>query len=386
MPIRNQLFGVYKLLELKSPTGNTYRPYLAETASRRRTMEVNAKNFIQGTAKNRILDIGAISETFSFKLPILVGGASDMDGRTLILDYLAAALNESSTNLPLITSASISVSSEGGATVDVEMLSDGVPSQMPFRITNRPIDSIGVGGVSQPLDPINSDRGPTRVAKFYDFRAKIGKFVYYIMEAKVVIKVNTEKKYFIAGKQTGWGDGQQFVSAAITNPLQSTSTTDGSGNLGGNNPYNFGTQFPFIGVSGITVEGSGKAAVELTDVQEDTKYDFDDYNSGPPGKYEGVNVDLTENGGEGGNNYELTWQTPGVVRTSALQAGDASEAGFALEIWDAYKSGGAGWINLFKNSSGVDVINLTKSVVKSSNFQVSTGVMTSDFEFQCWVK
>jgi len=109
MPIRNQLFVVYKLLELKSPTGTSYRQYIAESASRRRTMEVNAKNYIQGTAKSRILDIGAISETFSFKLPILVGGASVMDGRTLILDYLAAALDETSTNLPLITSSSISV-------------------------------------------------------------------------------------------------------------------------------------------------------------------------------------------------------------------------------------------------------------------------------------
>ena len=383
MPIRNQLFGVYKLLELKSPTGTTYRPYLAETASRRRTMEVQAKNFIQGTAKNRILDIGAISETFNFKLPILIGGASVMDGRTLILDYLAAALNESSTNLPLITSASISVSSEGGATVDVEMLSDGAPASMPFRVTNRPIDSIGVGGVSSPLDPINAPN-PTRVAKFYDFRAKIGKFVYYIMEAKVTIKVNTEKKYFIAGKQSGWGTSSQFVSAAITNPLKSTSTTDANGNLGGNNPYNFGTQFPFIGVSGITVEGSGKAAVELTDASTPADYDFEDYNNSGA-KFEGVNVDLTPDGGGDGNNYELTWQTPGVVRTSALQAGDAAEAGFALEIWDATKATPQ-WVNLFQNSAGTDVINLSKSVVKSSNFQVSTGVMTSDFEFQCWVK
>jgi hypothetical protein len=381
MPIRNQLFGVYKLLELKSPTGSTYRQYIAESASRRRTMDVQAKNYIQGTAKSRILDIGAISETFSFKLPILVGGASVMDGRSLILDYLAAALDETSTNLPLITSASITVSSEGGAMVDVEMLSDGLPSSVPFRVTNRPIDSIGVGGVSSPLDPINAPN-PTRVAKFYDFRAKIGKFVYYIMEAKVQIKVNTEKKYFIAGKQSGWGTSSQYVNAAITNPLKSTSVTNVDGSLSGNNPYNFGTQFPFIGVSGITVEGSGKAAVELFDASSPKDYDFEDYNNSAA-KWEGVNVDLTPDGGGDGNNYELTWQEPGEVRTSALQAGDASEAGFALEIWNA---GTSQWDNLFKNSSGTDVINLSKSVVKSSNFNVVVGVMTSDFEFQCWVK
>ena len=157
------------------------------------------------------------------------------------------------------------------------------------------------------------------------------------------------------------------------NPLASTDT---------NNPYNFGTQFPFIGVTGIQVSGSGTAAVELSDYSVPVDYDFEDYNNSAA-KWEGVNVDLTPDGGGDGNNYELTWQEPGEVRTSALQAGDASEAGFALEIWNA---GTSQWDNLFKNSSGTDVINLSKSVVKSSNFNVVVGVMTSDFEFQCWVK
>ncbi len=394
MPVRNQLFGVYKLLELKQSDGTTYRPYLAESATRKRTMEVEAKNYIQGTAKARVLDIGAISETFSFKLPILVGGASVMDGRSMVVTYLQQALDETTTQLPLITGATITVSSEGGASVSVEMLSDGVPSAEPFRVTNRPVDTYAVNGVNLPLDP-SAAGGPTRVAKFYDFRAKIGKFVYYIMEATVKINVRTEKKYFIAGKDSStWTSSQQYKAAAMrtpyANPLKSTTTFTG-GVPGGNNPYNFNTQFPFIGVAGITVEGSGKAAVELTQAGEDSNYDFNDYYSAGS-KWEAVNVDLSTDGGADGNNYELTWQRPGEVRTAAEQAGDVADAGFLLEIWAPAGSLGVGvpasdqWVNLFKDNSGNDVINLDNSVVKTSNFNISTGVMTSDFEFTCWVK
>lgn len=381
MPIRNQLFGVYKLVELKQ-ADNTYRPFLAEKASRDRTMSVKSKNYIQGTAKARVLDIGEITETFSFDLPILVGGASIMDGRSMITTYLSQALNENSTVLPLIESASVKIQSEGGASVSVKMLSDGLPSQEPFRVTNRPVDTFGVGGVDTPLDP-TSAAGPTRVARFYDFRAKIGKFVYFIMEANIDIKVNTEKKYFIAGKDSAsWLTNQQYKASAMRtpyrNPLKSTT---------GNNPYNFNTQFPFIGVSGIEVSGGGKAAVELTQASEDSNYDFNDYLS-TEARWEALNVDLSQDGGPDGNNYELTWQLPGEVRTAADQSG-VDDAGFLIEIWtpDSGNPQTGTWKSLFYDATlGQDILDLSQSVVNSSNFQISTGVMTSDFKFTCWVK
>ena len=386
MPVRNQLFGVYKLLELKQADGS-YRPFLAETASRTRSMKTEAKNFIQGTAKSRVLDIGAISEEFKFKLPILVGGASVMDGRSMVTTYLTQALDDQTTVLPLIKSANITISNEGGATVDVEMLSDGLPSAQPFRVTNRPVDTYAVNGINLPLDPTAAG-GPTRVAKFYDFRAKIGKFVYYIMQASIKITVNTEMKYFIAGKDTStWAANQQYKAAAMRspylNPLKSTEA---------NNPYNFNTQFPFIGVTGITVSGSGKAAVELNQTNNtDLDYDFNDYSTANAA-WEAINVDLTPDGGPDGNQYELTWQRPGEVRTAADQAGSVDDAGFLLEIWTPAGTLGTGfpasdgWVSLFKTSAGVDVLDLSNSVVNSSNFEVSTGVMTSDFQFTCWVK
>ena len=377
MPIRNQLFGVYKLLELKtSDSPVTYTPYLAETASRDRTMKVSAKNFIQGTAKSRVLDIGEITETFKFKLPILVGGAASLDGRSMIVTYLKKALDENTTTLPLIKSATISISSDQGASVDIDMLSDGRPSAAPFRVTNRPVD--GISG--SPLDP-SGDNGPSRTAKFYDFRAKIGKFIYYIMDAKITITVDTQQKYFIAGKDSGSWNSQQFVSNAMVSPYRNPLNSTDS-----NNYYNFNTQFPFIGVAGISVEGSGTAAVELTQAGEDTNYDFDNYNNG---QVESINVDLTTNGGPDGNNYELTWQLPGQVRTAAMQAGDPSQAGFTLEIWTPTTWNGSGgeWKSLFYDPTTMDdVINLDNSVVSSSNFQISTGVMTANFKFNCWVK
>jgi len=379
MPIRNQLFGVYKLLQLKGADGN-YRPYVVDRASRNRKMDVEAKNYVQGTAKSRILDIGAISEEIEITLPILLGGAQVMDGRSLVSYYLTQALNETTTVLPLITSATITISSDAGASVNVRMLSDGRPSTGAFRVTNLPIDALTVSGVTSPLDPTatGAGNGPSRVAKFYDFRAKIGKYVYYIMEASITITVKTEKKYFIAGVKdaNAWTTTQQYVASAMGsgatgNPLKSTDS---------NNFYNFNTQFPFIGVSGISVEGKGKAAVELTDASTPKDYDFEDYNT-PAAQWEAVNVDLSPDGGGDGKQYELTWQRPGEVLTAAYMAGDPSQAGFMLQIWDPTSGVSGAWTNLLG-----DVLDLSASVVKSSNFIVTTGVLTADFEFTNWVK
>ena len=361
MPVRNKLYGVYKLLELG---GNKY---VVESANRNREMEAQPKNFVQGTAKARIMDVGGLSETISVNLPILVGGGASLDGRALVNTYIARALDETNETLPLITGATIKVGQEG-ATVSANFLSDGRPSSGAFKVTNFPIDNVP----GKPLDPTYSD--PTRVARFYDFRCRIGGIIYYIMEASIEIRVNTDKKYFIAGAENTWGT-TQFVATAMNtnqNPLASNDA---------NNPYNFGTQFPFIGVTGIQVTGSGQAAVELSDYSVPVDYDFEDYGNAQT-KWEAINVDLSSDGGGDGNHYELTWQRPGEVRTAADQLGDPSAQGFLLEIWNPNKVGGAGWEALLDTA----VVDLSNALVTKSDFRVSVGILTVNFGFINWVK
>ncbi len=364
MPVNNKLYGVYKLLELGG------QKYIVERANRNRQMEAQPKNYVQGTAKSRIMDIGGIFEEISVSLPILVGGAAEngLDGRGLLNTYIQRALDENSTAIPLITSARVSITQEQ-ANIQANFLSDGRPSSQAFIVTNFPVDSVP----GSPLDP--SIAGPTRVARFYDFRCRIGGIIYYIMEATLEVTVQTDRKYFIAGSEVGWGNTAQYVHPDLEsthNPLKSNEA---------NNPYNFGTQFPFIGVTGIRVQGSGKAAVELSDLSVPVDYDFNDYST-PQHKWEAINVDLTTDGGNNGNHYELTWQQPGEVRTAADQLNDPTAVGFQLQIWNPSSSTAGAWEDLLQGSG----LNLDYSVVTKSDFQVSTGILTVDFSFINWVK
>jgi hypothetical protein len=364
MPVNNKLYGVYKLLELGG------QKYIVERANRNRQMEATPKNYVQGTAKSRIMDIGGIFEEISVSLPILVGGAAEngLDGRGLLNTYIQRALDETSTAIPLITSARVSITQEQ-ANIQANFLSDGRPSSQAFIVTNFPVDSVP----GSPLDP--SVAGPTRVARFYDFRCRIGGIIYYIMEATLEVTVQTDRKYFIAGSEVGWGDTAQYVHPDLEsthNPLKSNEA---------NNPYNFGTQFPFIGVTGIRVQGSGKAAVELSDLSVPVDYDFNDYST-PQSKWEAINVDLTTDGGNNGNHYELTWQQPGEVRTAADQLNDPTAVGFQLQIWNPSSATTGAWEDLLQGSG----LNLDYSVVTKSDFQVSTGILTVDFSFINWVK
>jgi hypothetical protein len=195
------------------------------------------------------------------------------------------------------------------------------------------------------------------------------------MEATLEVTVQTDRKYFIAGSEVGWGDTAQYVHPDLEtthNPLKSNET---------NNPYNFGTQFPFIGVTGIRVQGSGKAAVELSDLSVPVDYDFNDYST-PQHKWEAINVDLTSDGGNNGNHYELTWQQPGEVRTAADQLNDPTAVGFQLQIWNPSSTTAGAWEDLLQGSG----LNLDYSVVTKSDFQVTTGILTVDFSFINWVK
>lgn len=343
MPIRNEIFGVYKTLLINGEY------VLAEDASRNRVMEAEPKAYIQGTPKTRVLNIGGVREEINLKMPILVGRGSTLDGRNFMVDQIANALQPENASLPLLTSAKISVS-EQGAEIGINLLTDGNPDSAPvFDVQgNAP----GTGTPSDRLDPLLSP-APTRVARFFDFRVNLAGYTYFVQEASISVDVDTQKLYFIAGKPSGSVPGDP----PVPDP----------------NPNNWGTQFPTIGVTGVRVSGTGKACVLLEDLTGD--YDFDDY--GQPDVYtpggESLNVSL------GGGTTELTLQTPGATVTVASD--------FALEIYNPYSAlGTVGWQSIFDDGTGTSVVDLSRSVVTRANFHVSPQVLTVDFDFICYVK
>lgn len=316
MPLNNDLFGIYKTVKINN------NPIVVSSASRNRKMDVQAETYLQGTPKSRILNIGGVSEDISIESPILIGGGSTVDGRSLVNLKLAELLNPDTAVLPLLTSANLTVNESGG-TVSMTLVTDGDPdlNVNAFQLSSTPIAE---------LDPIANT--PTRQARFYDFRVQIGARLYYIMEASISISSDATPAYFLIP------NGAAF---------DQTTTTTVNGIT-----FKAGTQFPFLGITGIKISGKGKAAVVLTDSNADG--DYLDAN-------ESVNIDLST----GAN--ELTLQRPGVSV--------AEPANFVLEIYD-----GSDWSSLLPD------VDLSKSVVHSSNFNVSSGLLTVDFDFTCWVK
>lgn len=344
MPIRNELLGVFKTLRIGS------RFVLAERASRRRSMEADAKAYIQGTPKTRVMNIGGAEEVIDLQMPILVGSAATLDGRSLLIEQIRNALRPRDAVLPLITQASLQVN-EGGANISLNLLSDGDPTQTPvFEV----LDDVPAGtsyGNDVPsvlLDPTLNDPFPTRVARFYDFRVNLAGYYMFVQEASIQVNVQHVKNYFIQGRPAGSTSGD---------PAQDLS-------------QNWGTQFPYIGVSGITISGSGTAAVLLDDLNAD--YDFRD--SDHPYPWQEGDESLNINTGTTGN--DITLQTPGQTVTVPSD--------FALEI---YNHTASQWESLFYDTStSTEVVDLSRSVVRSATFNVTTGLLTVNFEFFCYVK
>jgi hypothetical protein len=343
MPIRNELLGVFKTLRI----GRT-RFVLAETAKRNRSMDVQAKTYIQGTPKARILDIGGAHEKIDLTMPILVGPGSALDGRTLLLEQITNALDPVNATLPLIQNASISIN-ENQTSVNLGLISDGDPNQPPvfevFSDVPAGFDGAGNNVPSYLLDP-SLTGCPTRVARFFDFRVNLAGYYMYVMDAQLQVQVQTAEHYFLGG------------------------TTDcDAGNDVQDLARNWGTQFPFIGVSGVTISGSGTAAVLLDDLTGD--YDFDDYDQTYAWQEgdESLNLSYGENAGS-----DITLQLPG--------QSVCVPSTFCLNI---YNPDTTEWESLFWDGAQ-EVVDLSKSVVRSSSFNVSTGLLTAEFEFFCWVK
>jgi hypothetical protein len=352
MPIKNEFFGVNKTLMV----GGKF--VIAESATRSRSMKVNQKNFIQGTAANRIMDIGGVSEDISISAPILIGGGSYIDGRTLLNTQIQNALLRSGAILPILESAEITISEEAGM-VELKLKSDGNPANTStFSVTEHGAhDLADSSGHSDVLNPLSMTFKPTRTAKFYDFRVALAGYIYFVKSARISVEVEIEEFYFIGAADGSTSDGTPIPSSDSTagggiSPLPAAGIFTG-------NPYNIGTQFPWLGVSGIKINGGGTAAVLLQDTNAD-------YNFSASG--EAVNVSFT--------GTELTLQQPGDTVTVSQS--------FALDVYDAVSGT---WIGLFNvPGTSTPLVDLSKAIIDKADFKVEAGLMTVDFGFKCYVK
>ena len=180
------------------------------------------------------------------------------------------------------------------------------------------------------------------------------------MSATITVQAqSTKANFFIPGD---WGDYRGWGVYGGTGSTQLTlKNEDLSARTGTGVTFQPGTQFPFLGISSIQITGSGKAAVLLEDLNTDN--DFTDVN-------ESINLSLQT------GTTDMTLQNPGFADTEAQN--------FIIEIydpvWAAGGGAGSGWSSLLPGT-----INLTKSIVNTSNFSLGTGLLTVDFGFLCYV-
>ena len=339
MPINNDILGIYKSVFI-TVAGGTARSYIVESASRSVTIDASPKVLMQGSPKTRIMDIGGVSETISIQAPILIGGGASADGRAIATQKINEILDPTSATLPILKSASYSIN-EGGGSVSLTLESDGDSGvgTSAFYVVNSntphpSLNPVGTGGSG------TTAFGPTRVARFYDFRAQIGDRKFFIQEASVEVSVETQKTYFI--------NPYDFVDPGAGYQLTGNGGTNLPSVFGGSGiSYKYGTQFPHIGVNGLTISGKGKGAVVVgsTYASETTA--------------------------------GVTTQQAG--RTVLASAGSVT---FALEIAEQSgfnMSAAPAWASLIPG------IGLSKAIINATNFSVSTGILTVDFDFMCYV-
>lgn len=348
MPVNNDFLGIYKSVKISG------KRIIASDLSRNRNMEVAAQNFLLGTQKAKVLNIGGVSEDITINSPLLVGVGSSVDGRALANLKLNEILNPQTAVLPILKSFSYNIDSNG-AKANLSLESDGDPNNTTvFEVR------------SDEITELNPVLGKTRFAQFYDFRVRIGRRECFILSGSLTVSIANEKKYFLIpgywSDYRGWGD-PLLAGLAITN------TAIGATNItiaGNGATYQPGTQFPFLGVGGITVNGKGSAAVFLENLTDEggtgSSTFLDDG--------EATNLSLKP------GTSDMTLQDPGVVRYENVN--------LALDIYDqAYYDlypAGLGWTSLL-----LPGLDLSKSVVHTSNYNLNPGMMTVDFDFTSWI-
>lgn len=346
MPINNNLFGVYKSFLL---SGNKV---VAQSVTRNRNMNASPVNYVQGTPKARVMNITGVEETLTVQAPLFVGSGSSVDGRFIANAKINEILNPTTAQLPILQSANFQIGAEN-ASVSLTLVNDGDPNNTTaFSISSNEIEEL------------NPDNGPTRLAKFYDFRVQIGQRKYFIISANLNVTAQTDKQYFFIpgdwNDYRGWGNPALGIDPDVTGTGSTNITIQRAGGSG--ITFQPGTQFPFLGISGIQIAGSGQAAVLLEDLNSDGDFLSAD---------ESINLSLTP------GTTDMTLQDPGYSRYENAQ--------FRIEIFDpAYYDAfpaGSGWTSFLTSQ-----IDTSKSIVNTSNFNLSPGLMTVDFNFICWVK
>ena len=167
MPINNNLFGVFKSFKLGGIK------VVATNMSRNRNMAASPVNYVQGTPKARVLDIGQVSETLTINAPLFIGTGSTVDGRYIANKKIEEILSPTTATLPLLTSATFTIGAEQSS-VSLNLESDGDPNNLTaFEILNSEVEEL------------NPALGPTRLAKFYDFRVQIGSRKYFMRNANI---------------------------------------------------------------------------------------------------------------------------------------------------------------------------------------------------------
>lgn len=348
MPLNNDFLGIYKTLKINN------KRVAATSFTRNLQMETASNSLLVGTQKTKILNIGGVSESLTLNTNILIGSGSSVDGRSFANTKILEILDIETSKLPLMNSLDYSIGSDS-CTVSVGLESDGNPSDTSiFEIRSDDIPE---------LDPAN---GETRLAKFYDFRVRIGKRECFILSGSINFKIDLDKKYFIIpgywSDYRGWGDPNLAGLASTNTAIGSTNIT-----ISGNGvTYQTGTQFPFFGIGALTVSGNGKAAVFLENLTDNggtgSSTFFDDG--------ETTNLSLKA------NTTDLTLQDPGIIRYENL---DLKFDIFDQAYYDAYPAG-LGWTSLFP-----PILDLSKCVVHTSNFSLNPGMMTVDFNFTSWI-
>jgi len=364
MPINNNLFGVYKSVKLGG------REVVASSFSRNRNMQASSINYVQGTPKARVMDIGTVDETISIEAPIFVGAGSTVDGRNIANQKIREILNPQTAVLPILTAANFSIGQDSSS-VSLTLESDGDPNNTTaFEISSSSVEA---------LNPLGT---PTRLAKFYDIRVQIGSRKYFVMSATINVSATTDKKYFFIpgdwNDYRGWGTLGGATGYDVGTGVGSTNLTirnaDGSARSGSGITFQPGNQFPFIGISGLKISGNGKAAVLLENLTD----------SGGTGTSSFLDTNESINLSVQSGTTDITLQDPGVVRYE--------NADFRVEIYDPIwhaaqtagnltPSAGFGWTSLLSTD-----IDTSRAIVHTSNFSLTPGLMTVDFNFITWIK
>jgi hypothetical protein len=217
MPVKNNIVGLYHMLRVGTQI------VVADSFKRQHNMSASPKQYLQGTSKTRVLDIGGITESFDITAPILVGNGASVDGRTLANERLAnlMANTTAGTNpsLPIMTSAKYSIGSDSSS-VTIALKSDTTPNSQIISLTNEEVTALIPNAVSG-----------TRVAKWFDFRVQLGGFNAFIQNGNIDINAQVDEIFFL---------GNPAIDSNIP------------------------TQKPYLYVSSLTISGGGTAVATIT--------------------------------------------------------------------------------------------------------------------------